>query len=289
MKPELILDAKATLGEGPCWDEMEQKLYWVDIMERKIHVLDPETGENETIVLDQYVGCAVLKEGGGLLLGLQNGFYELEIPSKKLTLIHNPEKDKPENRFNDGKVDPLGRFWAGTMHLEAKGNNGALYRLDSNYGVKKIIGDVGISNGLAWDVSRGAMYFIDTTTKKVAAFDYDLKSGEISNKHFVITIPEGEGFPDGMTIDVNGHLWIAHWDGAKITRWDPSTGKKIEEIKFPVDRITSCCFGGKEMNELFVTTARNGLSPSQLEKQPLAGGLFKVKTAVKGSPTYRFK
>ncbi|SDZ64376.1 Sugar lactone lactonase YvrE [Evansella caseinilytica] len=282
MKAELVVDAKAMLGEGPCWDDREQKLYWVDIIGKTVHCYDPETGENQTLHVNAYVGCVVLKEDGGLLAGLQNGIFSIDMRTYERQFIDNPEQQKPENRFNDGKVDPSGRFWAGTMHIDGKQQEGALYRMGSDRKMHKVIDDISISNGLAWDIKQKIMYYIDTPTRKVAAFDYDPRTGKIANKRTAVIIPENEGYPDGMTIDAEGMIWVAHWDGARVSRWNPHKGEKLTEILFPVRCVTSCCFGGKELDELYVTTAND-------EWNDEAGGLFRVKTTVKGIASTRFR
>ncbi|ADU31705.1 SMP-30/gluconolactonase/LRE family protein [Evansella cellulosilytica] len=289
MEAQLIIPAGATLGEGPCWDEKKQVLYWIDILEKKIHRFKPVTNETQTIKLSQYIGCLGLVERGGYLVGLQDGIYYLDEISEEIVSINHPESEKKENRFNDGKVDPGGRFWAGTMHLDGLEGEGALYRLDIDKNISRMIEDVSISNGLAWDTNKQLMYYIDTPTKKVAAFDYDAATGEINNKRYVITIPEGEGFPDGMTIDAEGMLWIAHWGGSRVSRWNPDNGEKLSEIFFPVSQVTCCCFGGEKLDKLYVTTASVGLSEAEQKEQPNAGGVFVVEPGVKGTYSYRFK
>ena len=288
MNIELAVDIKASLGEGPCWDENTNRLYWVDILEKKVHYYQPQTNETSTINVGQYVGACVPTKSGDLLLALENGFYILNLESEKLTIIEEPESHMYENRFNDGKCDPAGRFWAGTMHKDASKVTGSLYVMQTDRTVKKVLSDVGISNGLAWTADAKTMYFIDTHTREVAAFDYDVSSGEINNRIPVVTIPEEEGFPDGMTIDSEGMLWIAHFNGGKVTRWNPDTGELLTTIKLPVSKVTSCTFGGEHLNELYITTASVGLNEQEKRDQPLAGGVFRVKTEVKGTKTVLF-
>lgn len=285
---ELILNHESLLGEGPSWDEAAQRLYWVNIMEKKLHIYDPVKQANDTFQLDQYVGAAVKRSTGGLVLALQHGFHTFDLNTEQLTPIEDPESHLPNNRFNDGKCDPAGRFWAGTMAIEGGGNVGALYCLDTDLSVRKAFGGVGCSNGLAWSPDHKTMYYIDTPTRQVAAFDYNIESGEIQNKRIAITIPEGEGGPDGMTIDAEGNLWIAHWGGYKVSKWDPVSGKHLADIPIPAKQVTSCVFGGENLDELYITTARIGLEEQELQKHPHSGGLFRVKTEVKGMATYEF-
>jgi sugar lactone lactonase YvrE len=286
---ELVLDAKATLGEGPCWDAEKQILYWVDIKEKKVNLFNPATGENLEIQLKQNVGTIVPRNEKEAALALEDGLYLLNLETEKLTLIEELESDIEANRFNDGKCDPAGRFWAGTMDKEGAAGKGALYCLDADGKIEKKLGQLGISNGLAWSPDDQFMYFIDTPTGKISRFDYDIKTGAIENRTEIISIPEGAGAPDGMTIDEEGKLWIAHYGGAKVSRWDPHTGEQLMEIKVPARNVTSCTFGGKDLRDLYITTARDGLSEEQLKEYPMSGGLFRIKLEVKGRPAYSFK
>ena len=203
-------------------------------------------------------------------------------------MISNPEPHLPGNRFNDGKCDPAGRFWAGTMSHTDEPEKGSLYLLDKDLSVTQKIENVSISNGLAWSPDQNTFYYIDTPTKKVAAFHFDKTNGNIENKRYVIQFSNNEGTPDGMTIDSEGMLWIAHWDGWQISRWNPATGEKIKTILLPVSRVTSCCFGGKNLDDLYITSASTGLSDDQLRKEPLAGSLFVIKnTGFHGLTAFR--
>lgn len=286
---ELVVDAKAELGEGPSWDAGKQKLYWVDIMGQKVHSLDPGTGKMTSFDTGLFVGAAVPREKGGLILATHKGFYTLDVETGKISFIHDPEPDLSGNRFNDGKCDPAGRFWAGTMSFNEQDPTGSLYRLDADLSVHQMLDQITISNGLAWTSDHKTMYYIDSPTKQVVAFDYDLDTGEIHNKRTVITIPDGEGVPDGMAIDSEDKLWVAQFGGSKVSRWDPETGERLLTVSLPATNVTSCVFGGQNLDELYITTARKGLSKEQLEQQPQAGGVFRYKTDVKGTPTYLFK
>lgn len=286
---ELVLDVKATLGEGPCWDRAKQLLYWVDILEKKVNIFNPVTNENRAIQLEQYVGAIVPRNIDEAVLVLENGFYFLNYSTEEVILIDEPERHLENNRFNDGKCDAYGRFWAGTMDKSSAEEQGALYCLDTKRKVKKKLDKVGLSNGLAWSPDNKFMYHIDTLTKKVSCFNFNIETGDIENPIDIITFPEGEGFPDGMTIDEEGMLWIAHWGGSKVSRWNPKTGKQLTAIDIPALNVTSCVFGGKELNELYITTARTGLSEEQLNNYPLSGGLFRIKLDIKGSPTFSFR
>ncbi|WP_416730925.1 SMP-30/gluconolactonase/LRE family protein [Fictibacillus sp. JL2B1089] len=286
---ELVLPAKASLGEGPCWDSGQGVMYWVSILDKKVNIYDPHSHQNREIQLDQMVGTVVPRESGGVVVALQNGFFFLDLNTEKLTPIVDPEQELPENRFNDGKCDPFGRFWAGTMSLSEEAEKGSLYCLDHDLHVEKKRENLTISNGLAWSPDQSYMYLIDTPTKKVTRFQYDLQTGHIQNATEVISFPDGVGAPDGMTIDEEGMLWIAHWGGAQVSRWNPETGEQLYSIPIPSLNVTSCTFGGENMDELYVTTARKNTSAENLERFPEAGGLFKVRPGVKGMPSYSFK
>lgn len=279
---KLVVNKQAKVGEGPCWDEKTNLLYWVDIMGEKLHIHSPEKQTNQEIDIGQYIGTVAVREEGGLIVALKNGFYFLDLETEKLTPISDPESHLPENRFNDGKCDPAGRFWAGTMELNVSGPNAALYRLGTDLKVDKVLDHITISNGMAWGSDFRTMYYIDTPTQEVVAFDYDINTGEISNKQTAVTIPKEDGSPDGMTIDEEGMIWVAHWGGSRVTRWNPRTGELLDTIKIPATNVTACVFGGENLDELFITTARS-------EGDPSSGGLFKVKLDVKGTPSYTFK
>lgn len=277
---ELVVDEKAMLGEGPHWDG--HVLYWVDIINKKLHRYDPEQDINETFQLDQYIGAVIPAENGQLVVGLQNGIHLFDLQTQGLTLINDPERVLPQNRFNDGKCDPSGRLYIGTMDVHAAKGKGSLYRLDLKGHLKKIISPVTISNGLAWSPDEKYMYYIDTPTGEVSTFHYDKQTGDVTFKETAVRIPKDTGAPDGMTIDQEGMIWVAHYGGSRVTRWNPHNGKQLDEVHVPAPNVTSCTFGGKDLDELYITTARQGLSEENLANAPHSGGLFKVKTKEKG-------
>ena len=286
---ELVLDAKATLGEAPCWDSEKQLLYWVDILEKKVCIFNPFTKVNREILLNQNVSAIVPRNVKEVVLTLENGFYLLNLETEILSNLHELEGHLPNNRFNDGKCDAKGRFWAGTMDKFYAKEKGSLYCLDTDITVKRKLGSVSISNGLTWSFDNQFMYFIDTLTKKVVQYNFNIHSGEIDTPTEVINFSGVEGLPDGMTIDEEGMLWIAHWGGSKVSRWDPKKGNQLMEIIIPAINVTSCTFGGEDLSELYITTARTGLAAKHLRQYPFSGGVFKIKTGVKGRPSYSFK
>jgi sugar lactone lactonase YvrE len=282
MRVELLYDAKAYLGEGPVWDARTQTLYWVDVTNKRVYA-----GADVLIELDEFVGCIAPRKGGGLILTKRFSFWTLGLDSTQPTFLAALADEPAHNRFNDGKCDPRGRFIAGTMDTREKDPTGSLYSFDGK-SIKKLLGNVTISNGMTWSLDLKTFYYIDTPTREVMAFDYDLDSGAIVNPRVAVTVPESLGWPDGMTSDAQGNLWIAMWGGAQITKWNPNTGQLLEQVPVPVIQPSSCVFGGKHMNELFITSARKGLDDAALKQYPLSGGVFRVETNVEGLPAFEF-
>lgn len=281
MKAELILDAKATLGEGPAWDAKTQTLYWVDILEKRVYA-----GTELLAQLDDIIGCLAPCKNGELILGKRLSLVDLQPASSRQTVL-SALSDSTLNRINDGKCDPAGRFLVGTMDIEEKETRGSLFSFDGTQATQLMDG-IRIANGLAWSPDHKTFYYIDTFTRMVRAFDYDLNTGQIANPRPAIRVPEALGWPDGMTSDSDGNLWIAMWGGAQVTKWDPATGQLLESVPVPALQTSSCVFGGQGMNELYVTSARVGMSEADLKKYPLSGGLFKVETKCEGMPTFEF-
>ncbi|MBP1173346.1 sugar lactone lactonase YvrE [Paenibacillus sp. PvR133] len=280
----IVIDAKAKLGEGPSWDQRFQRLFWVDIEGFQLHIYDPSTCTNRTIEVGEHIGTVVPYLKNKVIVALISGLYCLDIEAGAKVLIHDPEEGKLGNRFNDGKCDPTGRFLAGTMSLNGEHAQGALYSLSTKGNVSLLVDKASISNGLAWSADHRTMYYIDTPTLEVVSFDYDVAQGTIRNKQLVARLDESEGYPDGMTIDAEGMLWVARWGGKRVSRIHPAHGEVIAEVSLPVNCVTSCAFGGEHLDELYITTAQDNDSADQ----PLAGGLFMVKTGVRGTLTSYF-
>lgn len=285
MRAELLLNAQASLGEGPAWDEKSGTLYWVDILGKRVHAW--KDGWEDFLQLDETIGCLAPRREGGLAAALKDSIWFLDWTNGKRTMLASVS-ESPTNRFNDGKCDPAGRLLAGTMDMEEKAPSGALYSLTAGQSPRKLLDGLRISNGLAWSPDYRVFYHIDTPTCQVRAFDYDLETGEISNQRVAIEIPSGMGWPDGMTSDREGSLWIALWGGSRISRWNPATGKQEVEIAIPAPHVTACVFGGPQRNTLFVTSARTGLEEAVLAEYPLSGGVFQIQTQTEGMPTFSF-
>ncbi len=288
---DLLCQTHSKLGEGPVWDHRQQKLYWVDIEGFALHVYDPATHTDRTIDVGQFIGAIALRASGGLVAALKSGFATFDVTTEKFTPLADAESHLPGNRFNDGKSDPAGRFWAGSLFIdEDKGKGkGNLYCLNADHSVQLKVPGVSISNGLAWSGDAKTMYYIDTVAECVVAYDYNHATGDIANPRRVIEVQgNAQGYPDGMTIDADDMLWIAHWDGGKVRRWNPHTGAIIGEISLPVSRPTSCVFGGKDFDTLYITSASTRLSAERLASQPLAGSLFVCRPGVSGLPMDEF-
>ncbi len=286
---ELVLDTKSDLGEGAIWNYKTGELIWVDITGKILNFYTPKLKNNKEMLTGQMIGTVVPAESGKMMVALENGFYQLDPETGAKKLIANPEEDIPGNRFNDGKCDPAGRFWAGTMSTTGKRQAGALYRLDADGSVHKMIDNVGTSNGIVWSPDYTKMYYIDTPTRKVMAWDYNNETGEISNPKPAVEVPEEMGYPDGMTIDADGNVWIALWSGSAVGCWNPETGELLRTIDVPAKNVTSVAFGDDDLGTLYITTARTGTSEEELEKFPLAGGVFKTRPGVKGVEAFFFK
>lgn len=285
MQADLLLDSKATLGEGPAWDGKTQTLYWVDILGKRVHVW--KDGRDDFLQLDEFVGCVAPRREGGLVAALHASFWTLDWAAGKKALLA-AVSEPASNRFNDGKCDPAGRLLAGTMDMGEKNPSGNLYSLEAGKQPRKLLDGIRISNGLAWSPDYEIFYYIDTPTRQVRAFDYDLERGNIANPRVAIEVPAEMGWPDGMTSDLEGNLWIALWGGNRVSKWNPLTGRKEAEVVIPAPHVSSCVFGGPRRDILFVTTARAGLDEAALAKYPLSGGLFQIQTQTEGMPTFEF-
>lgn len=285
---ELVLDARAELGEGALWDTGRGVLYWVDITGMSVHIWDPRTGKDRGFAIGQIVGTVVPCVKGDLLLAIHHGIARFDPETGKVTVIADPERDTPSHRFNDGKADPAGRFWAGTMEMSGKAGEGTLYCLEPGGALRPMLRGVAVSNGIVWSADERTMYYIDTPTYEISAFDYDKSTGSITNRRAVVRIPREMGMPDGMAIDVTGTLWVAMYGGHGVTRWDPRSGKHLSTWKVPVTNAASCAFGGPGMDELYVTTARLGLDPAALAREPQAGAIYRFRPGVRGVAMHAF-
>ena len=273
----------ATCGESPMWSVREQALYWTDNLGGTIYRLEPESGSAASFTLGQNVMAIALRERGGLLLALakQLAFYE---PGGELEPLMSVEDDQPRNRFNDGKVDRRGRFWAGTMNdVDWDAPSGSLYRLDPSLELSHRRGEVVCSNGLGWSPDDRTFYFGESFVYTIFAYDFDIDAGTLSARRAFATVDRAEAFPDGLTVDADGAVWSVHNGAGRVVRYAPD-GVITHEIEVPVPQPTSCIFGGRDLDVLFITTSRLKMSPEQLERYPLSGSVFAVRPGVSGVP-----
>jgi sugar lactone lactonase YvrE len=284
---ELFVDARARLGEGPVWDEREGCLWWVDITGEAIHRTDYASRRDEIIPVGRMVGAVVLRADGGLIAALQDGFATIDSGDGRVELVAPVEQDDTGTRMNDGKVDPAGRFWAGTMAIDERPGAGTLYRLGPDVRATPMVSEITISNGLDWSLDGQTMYYIDTPTRRVDRFAFDPATGDIADRTTAFAIREGAGGPDGMTVDAEGFVWVALWDGWAVERYTPD-GTLDRRIDVPVAQASSCTFGGPDLDVLFITTAQKELSAESLAEQPHAGSLFICRPGVRGRASFRF-
>ena len=284
MQVEILCKPQAELGEGPAWDAKTGTLYWVDILGKRVHYHRQD--KNGFVQLDEMPGCLAPTKKGTILVAARASFLELDFSTGKQAMLSSVA-EPANNRFNDGKCDPTGRFLVGSMNMDETSPTGMLYSFDGQT-VTQLLEGVRISNGLAWSPDHKTLYYIDTPTREVKAFDYDVETGQIANPRVVITVPESLGWPDGMTSSTNGYLWIAMWGGAQVTQWNSQTGQLIGKIPLPAKHITSCVFGGKNLDELYITSARVGLDKADLRAYRYSGSLMRLKIKARGMPTFEF-
>jgi sugar lactone lactonase YvrE len=287
---QCVADTKSKLGEGPLWDPRDQVLWWLDIKGHFIHRFDPKTGENRTWTTPEDSGCLAVREKGGLIVALKSGIYFFDPETGKFDAIFDPEADKPQNRFNDGKPDRQGRFWPGSM-FESDGpwqKSAGLYRVDPDLSCRKIVSDICCSNGLAWSPDSKTMYYADSLAQCVWAWDFDAVRGEVANKRTFVDTKIFGSNPDGATVDVNGAYWLTLPEADRVAQFDPS-GKLMQLIDFPVHHPTCAMFGGANLDVLYITTATMFRTAADLAKKPLTGGLFAMDVGVKGLPEAHFK
>jgi len=275
--PEPISNHVSVWGEGPIWHD--NRLLYVDIEAHKILAFDPKSGTETIWNVGQRVGTVVPRAKGGLVWAGDEGFFFLVEVSGTSTKIADPEPDLPDNRFNDGKCDPAGRLWAGTICLKKRAE-ASLYCLHTDLRVEKKFGPVTNSNGIIWSKDASTMFYIDTPSKKIRAFDFDKATSAISNERIIWDTSDDPSSPDGMTIDSEDRLWIAFCHGAKVVCFDPASRKIEEQIEFPCIETTACAFGGDDLGDLYITT---GLKPGL--EEPLAGRLFVCRPGAMGVPS----
>lgn len=281
---EHVVISHNKLGEGPLWNAQEQVLYWLDVEQNLFQTLKPGETDFQVFDVGTKIGALAMRAAGGLVMATKRGFAFWHSQSQELEIINDPEGGNPAMRFNDGKIDRQGRFWAGSMYDDEQASlerQGSLYRLDPDLSVHKMDTGIAISNGLDWSLDNKTMYYTDSIRKLIYTYDFDPATGAIENRRTFVDSTDERGVPDGLTLDSEGYIWSARWGGGKIVRYDPA-GQVEREIKMPVKYPTSCMFGGADLDELYVTSGWMFHKEEQLKDNPQAGDLFKIKTGFKG-------
>lgn len=282
MTAELEFETKSLLGEGAFWNHKTNELYWVDIEAKTLNIYSPETKANRSIQLPSLVGTVVPYTKSEAVVALLDGIYKVNVLSGELSLLSDIESNMPENRFNDGKCDPRGNLWVGSMHFGQSKPNASVYKINQQGETTKMIDSVTISNGIVWTKDAKTMYYIDTPTEQIVAYDFDKQTSTISNKRVVVEVSKEHGFPDGMAIDEDDMLWVGMWNGNAVARFNPKNGKLISKISVPAHNVTSCAFGGENLDILYITTSSLDMTEEEQKKYPRAGSIFKIKPGVKG-------
>jgi len=298
---DVVVHTQALIAESPMWDERTGLLHWVDILRGELHRTDPDSGDDRVRRLGTAVGAAAFREAGGLVVAVADGFCEIdgddEEEIKRIWRMPTGSSEVSSEvstwpngyglRMNDGKCDPAGRFWAGTMSVARTPGAGRLYRLGTDYAVTEVLSDVTLSNGLAWSPDAATMYYIDTARRSIDGFDFDLDVGSVRRRRSIVECEEGAGNPDGLTIDSDGCIWVAMAHGSAVRRYTPQ-GRLDRVVPMPVRKVTSCIFGGSDLGTLFVTSACVGLSETEMVEEPLAGAVLCCEVGAAGLPAHRF-
>jgi sugar lactone lactonase YvrE len=284
---QCVLDIRASLGESPIWSAADEALYWVDINQPSLNRFDPAGGRNTSWPMPASIGCCAMRRAGGFVVALRDGIWAVDRNGRVTDRIVDAPYDRATHRFNDGRVDPQGRFFVGTINERHDGPSAKLYRLDPNGTLTTALEHMTISNGLAWSPDGRTMYHSDTPTRTVEAYDYDASTGTPHGKR-VLARFQGEGErPDGGATDAEGAYWSAFYRGGKVVRIAPE-GRVLAEYPVPAMCPTMCCFGGRDLRTLFVTSARQQREPAELERLPHTGGIFAMQVEVPGLPEAQF-
>jgi sugar lactone lactonase YvrE len=284
---ECVLDVKASLGECPVWSVDEQALYWVDINGPSLNRFDPLSGRNTAWAMPTSIGCFALRRSGGFIAALRNGFWLVDKHGKLENRICEAPYDPAHHRFNDGRADPRGRFWAGSMNEKRDANTAKLYRLDPDFKLTAMVPDIMISNGLAFSPDTRTMYHADTPALTIYAWDFDAATGDVSNRRIFARFESETDRPDGGAVDREGCYWSAFYRGGKVVRLSPR-GEILAEFAVPAMCPTMCAFGGPDLKTLFVTSARQRRDAEELERLPQSGGIFAMRVSVPGLPEPKF-
>ncbi len=278
-----VLDARASLGEGPVWSLVERVLYWIDINAPALNRFDPATGANLAMPMPESIGCFALRRSGGFIAALRSGIWYVDPKGRLERKVADAPYDVATHRFNDGRCDPQGRFWVGSMSEDHVGKTAALVRVDADHRVTRMVDGLAISNGLAWSPDGRTMYHADTPTRTVKAYDFDARTGELGAPREFVRFTDPGDRPDGAAVDSAGCYWITLYRGSAVVRVSPE-GRVLARHALPASCPSMCAFGGEDLATLYVTTARQRLTPDELAREPLAGGLFAMRVEVPGLP-----
>jgi sugar lactone lactonase YvrE len=279
---ERVLSVQCEAGESPRWDGEARCLYWADIVDPHLYLYRPLTGELKTYPASVPVTGIGLRKSGGLVLASKTGLHLLDADFHTYTFLANPEAGKPNIRFNDGMVDRQGRYWAATLNeTDFSRPDGSLYRLDADGALHTLDTRLNAPNGMGWSPDDKTMYLADSGAQVVYAYDFDSSAGAIANRRIFARVPKEEGMPDGLAVDGEGGVWLGHWGGGHLKRYDPAGGLE-RKVPLPVSNVTACAFGGTNLDELYVTTAWFLLSAEERQAEPAAGDLFRVWTGIRG-------
>ncbi len=287
MDVDVALDVRVELGEGPIWDPVRERLLFVDIPRGQIHEFDPVARADRVIDVGQPIGVVAPTVRGDWLVGGRDGFLRVDPDTGATRLMLAVEGDRPDNRMNDGYCDARGRFWAGTMSMTREPEAGALYRLDPDGCLTRVLDHVTTSNGIDWSPDQRRMYYVDTGTRRINLFDFDPDAGAVSHRRPLVTFPAADGKPDGLIVDAEGDVWVALWGGAAVRRYAPD-GRLVQTVALPAAYPTKCAFGGADLMDLFITSARGPLSEEARAAQPHAGSVFHCRPGVRGRPVTPF-
>ena len=285
----LAYEIDAKLGEGAIWNHSTNELFWIDIEGKSLHIYNPKTNKNRSLKTPSRIGTVVPINDKEALIALENGVSKINLKTGVINSFVDMENNLINSRLNDGKCDPSGRLWVGSMHLEQENGKANLYKIVTLGNLETMIDSVTISNGIVWTSDKKTMYYIDTPTSQIKAYNYNNSTGNITNPRVAVQIPTELGYPDGMTIDEEGMVWVGMWDGNAVIRFNPKTGDVLQTIEVPSHNITSCAFGGDNLETLYITTASIDMTDDELKKYPLSGSVFKVEPGVKGVKSSFFK
>lgn len=275
MRIECLVECGCTLGEGPLWSRFESRLYWVDIKKPALYWLDFSSGQASRWIMPEPICAVACRADGGLIAAMRQRFVALDTNRRHIQPFGDFTLSQPNERFNDGKCDRLGRFWVGSMDDNEHRPIGDLFRLSADANVRRFHAGFVVTNGIGWSPEGTRMYVTDSTERRIYVCEYDISAGVMQQRQLFASVPDDAGHPDGLTVDSQGYVWSCHWDGGRVRRYTPR-GEFDREISLPIQRPTSCTFGGLNLDVLYVTSARIGLDETQLAAQPLSGSLFSI-------------